>query len=153
MLVWTPQRIGWFLVIWTLLWPMYIVAIFHTLSVSVFIYAALWGYLPDNPITHTQFVIHPLLTLSMLPFSVPGFIIAYFVYRTILLQDTDRSHFVLVLVTIQIIQMVIIWLVLPCTISRSPVLCLPCPLTGLVAFPFLCKIERAGTLWKDKELE
>lgn len=148
MSIWTPQRIGVFLIIWTLLWPVYIIMIFHTNSPSIYIYAALWGYLPDYPLWNSPFGADVLLTLMMLPFSSPGFLIAYFAYRTSRKDDLSRSQYLLAMVVLQIIHMTVIWWVMPCTISSSPVLCLPASITGFVAMPFANRLDRLAEPWR-----
>lgn len=149
MSVWTPQRIGVFLVIWTLLWPVYIIMIFHTSAPSIYVYATLWGYLPGYPLWNSPFGADALLTLMMLPSSSPGFLIAYFAYRTTRNDDLSKGQYLLAIVMFQIIHMVVIWWIMPCTISSDPVLCLPAPVTGFVAMPFASVLDRLAEPWKS----
>ncbi len=150
MAIWSPQRTGAFLVIWTLLWPLYIIMIFPANSIHVFIYATLWGYIPGYPFWNSPFGIDALLTLTMLPFSSPGLLIAYFAYRTTKNDDISKGQYFLAMVVLQIIHMAIIWLILPCTISSNPVICFPAPVTGLLAIPFASKLDRLAKPWKEE---
>ncbi len=150
MTFWKPRQIGLFLVIWTLLWPTYIVMIFHNMSTSILVYAALWGYLLGYPLWDSPFGVDVLLTLMMLPFCVPGFVIAYFAYRTTRNQDLSRGTYLLAMVVLQVIHMAVIWLIMPHTISSDPVLCLPAPVTGFVAMPFARKLDRLTVPWEKK---
>ena len=148
---WSPRRIGVFLVIWTFLWPLYIVIIFQTSSTSLYSTAVLWGYLPGNPFSNSPLVIDILWTFTMVPFSIPALLVAYFSYRSIKYQTIDRVVYGLILVMIQILHMALILVVMPCIISTSPTLCLPVPMTGFVALPFAIKLKRLGAPWKDKD--
>jgi len=150
MSIWTPNRIGAFLLIWTLLWPVYVIIIYHTSWLSTFIYAALWGYLPGYPLWNSPFGVDALLTMTMLPFCIPGIMIAYLAYRTIKKDDLSKGQYLLAVTLLQVIQMTVIWLVMPRTISSDPVLCLPTPITGFVAMPFFSKLERLAAPWDKK---
>ena len=130
------------------LWPVYIIIIFHTSLLSIVIYAALWGYLPGYPLWNSSFGVDVLLTMTMLPFCIPGFIIAYYAYRTIMNDDVSKGQYLLAMIVVQVIQIAAIWLIMPCPISSDPVLCLPVPITGFVAMPFASKLERLTKPWK-----
>jgi hypothetical protein len=129
------------------LWPVYILAIFHEHGISLDVYAVLWGYIPGYPFWNSDFGMDILLTAFMLPFASPGLMIAYYSYRSILGQTKDRFHYVSEVLVIQLIQWLLIWVIMPWTISSDPVLRLPSAITGLIALPFVSKIERLTVPW------
>lgn len=147
--IWSNRRIGLFLTIWNLVSPFYIVISLEHLNFSLF-YAALWGYLPNNPLFPTPFAFGAYYTAFLLPFYATGFVIAWLAWKGAIERDLTRGRYVELVLLLQVIHILIVWLILPCPISSSPYLCLSIPTTGLVALLFRSKVvEEIITPWTE----
>ncbi|MFQ5834267.1 MAG: hypothetical protein ACE5H4_16305 [Candidatus Thorarchaeota archaeon] len=140
---WTPRRMTAFLTIWTLVVPLKVIIDFTHTSVRVLgIYAAFWAYAPGNPIYSSPLVLDVLYTLFMIPFYFPGIVVAWFVWHGSSDRNMTRRRYVEIVVTMQVIHLLIVWILFPCPISYSPLLCAPTSITGLLALPFVSRIVK-----------
>jgi hypothetical protein len=157
--IWTPNRIGVFLVICNMLIPFRINLTFITsvrFSISYVIYAALWGYIP-GPLPPMYNIEGPLIINGyyfgfMFPFYAPGLVIAWFVWRTSSDSNMTKRNYYERIISLQLFHTLIVWYLFPCPISFSLVLCLPTAITGILALPFASKVvKEVDSLWDDSE--
>jgi hypothetical protein len=149
---WSHRRIGLFLMVWSVITPFYAVIPLEQISSSLF-YAALWAYIPiGNPFSLTPFVLDISIPIFFLPLYAPGLVVAWLAWKGAVERNLERGRFVEEVLLLQVIQVLAIWLILPCPISNHPFLCLPVPTTGLVALLFRSKVVEEITVpWIEQD--
>ncbi|MFQ5884201.1 MAG: hypothetical protein ACE5IO_03780 [Thermoplasmata archaeon] len=144
MSVWSPRRIGAFLVAWSVILPLQTQVAFPGRSLSFVVYAALWGYFPGGtpPYIEGPLVIGVFYTAFMIPYYAPGLAVAWFAWRGAMDSSLTRGRFIQTVIAIQLVHILVVWFLLPCPISLTPHLCIPSPTTGIVALAFTSKVVK-----------
>lgn len=143
---WTPTRITGFLSVWALVVPFKVYLHPHHLGRS-YCYAALWVYLPNNPLYDSPFIVDLFAIAFFFPFYVPALAIAWFVWHSSKSEDLTRGRYIERIIMLVIVQTVLAFII-PC--PSDEILCLPMPTTGFVALFFVSRIvTEIESPWRD----
>jgi len=107
-----------------------------------YVYAGLWGYLPNNLFTESPIVISLFYAAFMFPFYIPGIIIASFVWNGFKNPKLTKYRYTNIVMILQVVYILLIWVLIPCPYSTTAPLCIPVPSTGFAALLFTSKVVK-----------